>query len=445
MAPASAIATRNAAKNAIIESDIHAITDVEYSGEDVRKWKRSITAAAKNIPSKAGGHGGAHGHACLAETITQFRVQAGVNSTVATNPGLIVFTTGVAPESRSITMAQEQEDHEVGLETFYTQEGVSNGLCKVIIDSAPEELLVELEDDETGFNEVDPKDMIAEVMANATPATTLEAIDLTKRHNAALVFDTEAKLSLQLKTKQRDINDLHRAHQVEMSEAKFMAKILNGIQEEGGEDFEDEAAEWKTKTTNNALTEFKVFFVNQDNVVRNRDKHTQTKAKDSGFHSANSAKKIKATLPTCLRPPWPHLHWPPRIQSTRRWASQPATARSSPCWRPSRSSPRKSLPSRRRTPRSPEAIMAAAVTAVGIPAAATARRKSESTAASPISTRPPRSCASSTLRMRPRFLSDTSAPMSAKPSARPTIDWEGKIVCAEMQMPKCCRGDRVEF
>ena len=96
-------------------------------------------------------------------------------------------------------MSQEREDHEVGLETFNTQEGVTNGVRKAIIDSVPAQLLVELEDDETGFDEVDLKDMIAAVMANATPDTTLEAIDLIKLHNAPLVFATETKLSLQLK------------------------------------------------------------------------------------------------------------------------------------------------------------------------------------------------------------------------------------------------------
>ena len=75
-----------------------------------------------------------------------------------------------------------------------------------------------------------------------------------------------------------------------------MAKILIHVQEEGGEDYEDEAVEWKAKTVNNALADFKVFFINHDNIVRGRDNHKRTKARDSGFHSANSAKEIKERL-----------------------------------------------------------------------------------------------------------------------------------------------------
>ena len=99
MVPASAIATWNAARNAIVDADLHAITDVEDPREDARKFKQSILTAAKNVPSKAGGREGAHGHAYLAETDADFNRRAGVNPSVAGNPGLLVFTTGVAADS----------------------------------------------------------------------------------------------------------------------------------------------------------------------------------------------------------------------------------------------------------------------------------------------------------------------------------------------------------
>ena len=70
---------------------------------------------------------------------------------------------------------------------FYTQEGVKSGLRKAIIDNTPEELLAELEDEDSGFDEVEPRDVIAEVMANATPDTTLEATDLIKRRDTQLL------------------------------------------------------------------------------------------------------------------------------------------------------------------------------------------------------------------------------------------------------------------
>ena len=128
-------------------------------------------------------------------------------------------------------MAQEREVHKVALKMFYTQEGVKSGLRKAIINNTPEELLVELEDEDSSFDEVDPRDIIAEMMANATPGTTLEAIDLIKRRDTQLVFDTDTKLSLQFRTKQKDIKDLLRIHQVETSDTEYMSKMILGIQE----------------------------------------------------------------------------------------------------------------------------------------------------------------------------------------------------------------------
>ena len=300
MAPASAIATRNAARDAVTNADIHPIDNTEYSSEDARKFKRTVLTAAKNVPSKAGGREGAHGHAYLVDTVAEFRARAGVDPSVAANPGRLTYATGVAADARAVTMAQERDDHEIANEMFYTQEGVESGLRKVIIDNVPEEILVELADDDSGFDDVDPRDMIAAVMANATPDTTLEAVDLIKLRDEQLIFDEDAKLALQFKTKSKHIKDLLRVHGIETSDTEFMAKMLSGIQEEGGEDFEDQAAEWKAGTAGTTLAEFKAYFTDRDNVVRDRDRHKRTKAKDSGFHSANSAQEIEERITTHL-------------------------------------------------------------------------------------------------------------------------------------------------
>ena len=296
MAPTSAIATTNAARDAVTNADIHPIDNTEYSSEDARKFKRTVLTAAKNVPSKAGGREGAHGHAYLVDTVAEFRARAGVDPSVATNPGRLTYTAGVAPDARAVTMAQERDDHEIANEMFYTQEGVQSGLRKAIIDNVPAEVLADSEDDESGFDDVDPKDMIAAVLANATPDTTLEAVDLIKLRDEQLIFDQDTKIGLQFKTKSKYIKDLLRVHGIETSPTEFMAKMLSGIQEEGGEDFEDQAAEWKAGTAGTTLADFKAYFIDRNNVVRDRDRHKRTKAKDSGFHSANSAQEIEERI-----------------------------------------------------------------------------------------------------------------------------------------------------
>ena len=293
MAPGSSIGTRNAARTAITDADIITIDDVEFSSEVARKWKHSIVTAAKNVPTKIAGRAGAHGHTYLVESDAVFTARSGEAPNPAANPGALSYTTGVDAANRSTTMAQEREDHEANLECFHTQEGVKIGLRKVIIDSVPKELIVELEDEDTFYDEVAPRDLIAAVMGNATPDTTLESMELIKLRDAPLSFDTEEKISLQLKKRAKHIKDLLSVHGIETSESELMAKWLRSIQEDGGEDFEDEAAEWKAKTTHNSFAEFKQYFIARDLVVRDRDKHKKTKAKDAGFHSANSAQEIE--------------------------------------------------------------------------------------------------------------------------------------------------------
>jgi hypothetical protein len=108
MALMSSIATQNAARNTIADVYIIEIDDVEFSGEVVRRWKHSIGAAAKNVPTKISGAPGLNGHIYLVETDAAFNKISGVNPTPATNLGALNYTTVVAVDTQSTTMAQDR-------------------------------------------------------------------------------------------------------------------------------------------------------------------------------------------------------------------------------------------------------------------------------------------------------------------------------------------------
>ena len=118
MAPASSIATRNSARNAITNAEIKEITNVKYTGEEARRWKHSIVAAAKNIPTKIVGRAGAHRHTYIVKTDTAFTTRSGANLAPAVNPGGLTYTPGIIAENQSVTMAQERKDHTVALEAI---------------------------------------------------------------------------------------------------------------------------------------------------------------------------------------------------------------------------------------------------------------------------------------------------------------------------------------
>ena len=162
--------------------------------------------------------------------------------------------------------------------------------------SMPKELLVELEDEDTFYDKVTPRDLIVVVMGNATFDTTLESMELIKLRDAPLSFDTKEKINLQLKKSAKHTKDLLSVHGIETSESELMAKWLRSIQEDGGKDFQDEVAEWKAGATHNTFAKFKPFFIDRGLVVLDRDKPKKMKAKDAGFHSANNAQEIEDRL-----------------------------------------------------------------------------------------------------------------------------------------------------
>ena len=107
---------------------------------------------------------------------------------------------------------------------FHTQEGVIIGLRKVIINSVPKELIIELKDEDIFFDKVTPRDLIATVMANATSNTTLKSMELIKLRDAPLIFDTEEYISLQFKKRAKQIKDLRSVHGIETRETELTAK-----------------------------------------------------------------------------------------------------------------------------------------------------------------------------------------------------------------------------
>ena len=66
------ITTRMAAKAAIDSCAFNSIDSTKYSQDDVRRFKRTLVAAAKAVPSLVGG--GVHGHTYLLESNTRYQL-----------------------------------------------------------------------------------------------------------------------------------------------------------------------------------------------------------------------------------------------------------------------------------------------------------------------------------------------------------------------------------
>ena len=62
------------------------------------------------------------------------------------------------------------------LETYNTQEGFPAGLRKIIIANVPAKILVELENTESGLDEVKPRRLLETIKRRAAPVTCLNAM-----------------------------------------------------------------------------------------------------------------------------------------------------------------------------------------------------------------------------------------------------------------------------
>jgi hypothetical protein len=278
VAAGTAIATRSAAEKAITSCDIVAIQSTEYTEEEARKLKRSLVAAAKGVPTTVGG--GAHGHVYLLESAAEYAKRVAAGYTEAPAPTGVIYTDG----DTGAALAQEKEDAVAKAETYHTQEGSRMGLRKAILANVPRETIIELVDPESEFDEVEPRELLAVILRDADPATVVEAKELKQARDAPLTFDGPETLKVQFNLRKKVILDLERLHQVKTSWSEMMMEWLLALEKE--EEFEDEVAEWREKTTANGHVQFITFFQDRDRVVRRLAKLKPAKAKDVGFHSA---------------------------------------------------------------------------------------------------------------------------------------------------------------
>ena len=91
MSTVTSIATQTAAEAAVRNAGIVPIPSVKFSSETFRKFSRSITNAARAVPSLIGG--GSHGHIFLTEEDLAYTARTGgTGYTETVHPGAIDFT-----------------------------------------------------------------------------------------------------------------------------------------------------------------------------------------------------------------------------------------------------------------------------------------------------------------------------------------------------------------
>ena len=191
MSTVTSIVTQAAAEAAVKNAVIVLISSVVYNSETFRKFSRSIANAAHGVPSTFGG--GNHGHIFLVEDTTAYTARTdGTGYTEAVHLVAINFT-GTTTNAQ---IARVKEKRATDLETYNTQEGARAGLRKLIIANVPAKILMELEDAESGLDEVGPRRLLATIKKCAAHVTVLDAMTIKLARGAPLTFDLVTKFAL---------------------------------------------------------------------------------------------------------------------------------------------------------------------------------------------------------------------------------------------------------
>ena len=221
MSTATSIATQAAAKAAVRNVVVVPIASIEYNSETFRKFSLSITNAACALPSQNGS--GSHGHIFLTEDVAAYTVRTGgTGYTKVVHPGIIYFT-GATTNAQ---IARVKKTRATDLETFNTQEDARAGLRKLIIVNVTSKILVELENADSGLDEVEPRRLLATIKKHTAPVTVLDAMTLKLARDAPLTFDTADTLATQFALAKKAKGDLARVHTITTIESELMMMWL---------------------------------------------------------------------------------------------------------------------------------------------------------------------------------------------------------------------------
>lgn len=259
-------------------SSVSSITKVDYTREEFNKFEKSLVTIARSVKSEH--NGGKHGFAgLLLNDVAYQRLLADPTATFIahTKPSR---TANYAPAATPAEIALAKEEHVADREQYYTQEGVEDALKFLIITNVPEEALVEIQDDDTDFENVTPQDMMNHLRTHARVTDVFDKKQLLDALNEPITFDGDLPLKGHFKNVDATIK-LLKKHNITASESIIMVTLLEQIKAHG--DFKEEVVKWEQKAnTLQTWPMFKTYFADADHERRQRDQYGAKTARTVG-------------------------------------------------------------------------------------------------------------------------------------------------------------------
>ena len=230
----NATATHSAAYNTIIASNaVTPITSKMYTTNKYNAFHKGMLSVSKSVPTTLGG--GTHGHAYVILS------DAGINKLTGTNTAR-TFTAppNPTPNFDAANTATQITIKELAwnsaVELYHTQEGCLEGLKKLIIKNVLENTIMELEDEEFGFELVASLELMEHIKLGCKVVDSIDVKELITQRDTPLDLDGEETLKITFKNILKILKKLKK-NKVETSESEMMVNLLLQLEEE--EDFDD--------------------------------------------------------------------------------------------------------------------------------------------------------------------------------------------------------------
>ena len=261
-------------------ASVISISKVDYTREEYNKFEKSLVTIARSVKSEH--DGGKHGFAGI--ILNDAGYQKLLNDTTNT----IVFVPHTKP-TRTATYAAAatpaeislaKETHVADREQYYTQEGVADALKFLILTNVPEEALVEIQDDDTDFENVTPREMMDHLRTNARVTDVFDKKQLLDALNEPIEFEGDLPLKGHFKNVDATVK-LLKKHNITASESIIMVTLLEQIKAHG--DFKEEVLKWEQKASAlQTWKDFKTYFADADHERRQRDQYGAKTARTVG-------------------------------------------------------------------------------------------------------------------------------------------------------------------
>ena len=274
------VTIKNTAHASIISkaTAVATITNVNYTREGFNKFEKSLVTIARSVMSEH--NGGQHGYAGVILRTTAYSKLLG-NTTATFTPYVKPTRTATyAATATTVEIKQAQENHAADREQFYMQEGVIEALKHLILTNTPAETLVEIQDDDTDFENVSPLQMMEQLRNNARVTDVFDKKQLLDDLNAPIDFSGTLPLKGHFKNVDATIK-LLKKHNVEASESIIMVTLLEQIKAHG--DFKEDVSKWELKAlADQTWAEFKKFYAAADHEQRQREQYGAKTARTMG-------------------------------------------------------------------------------------------------------------------------------------------------------------------